>query len=267
MKAAHYVEVGQMDALGRLDTPLHRLDARVKMEGVGPFVVTVMSFPRYEISGLMPLFLFPFVLMGFGGIPPRSIVREVAFALPFALFVGIFNPLIDRAPMLTLGSGTVSGGWLSFASILLRFSLTVSAALILLAGTGIYRLCAGLEQMGVPALFATQLLFLYRYLFVIGDEGLRMIRSVRMRSGDSKKLSFRIYSTLIGHLLLRSIDPAQCIYRAMVSRGFDGQIRMLHRSRIGGRDLLFLIGWSLFFIFVRFWNPATAMGGWLTGAK
>ena len=265
MKVARYVEVGQMDELGRLDTPLHRLDARVKMTVVALFVITVMSFPRYEISGLMPLFLFPFVLLGYGHLPAGSIFRKVAIALPFALFVGIFNPILDRTPMLTLGSWTVSGGWLSFASILLRFSLTVSAALILLACTGIHRLCAGLERMGVPALFATQLLFLYRYLFVIGDEGLRMIRSVRMRSAGSKKLTLRIYTTLIGHLLLRSIDRAQRIYRAMVSRGFDGQIRVLHRTRPGGRDALFLVGWSLFFVLVRFWNPAAAIGGWLIG--
>ncbi|MDD3276553.1 MAG: cobalt ECF transporter T component CbiQ [Kiritimatiellales bacterium] len=265
MKAARYIEVGQMDELGRLDTPLHRLDARVKMAAVVLFVVTVMSFPRYEISGLMPLFLFPFVLMGSGKIPFGAIFKKVALALPFALFVGLFNPLLDRTPVLTLGPWTISGGWLSFFSILLRFTLTVSAALILLACTGIYRLCAGLERLGVPPLFATQLLFLYRYLFVIGGEALRMIRSVRMRSAGSKKLSLRIYSTLTGHLLLRSIDRAQRIYRAMVSRGFDGQIRVLHRTRPGWRDLLFLIGWSAFFILVRFYNPAVALGGWLTG--
>jgi cobalt/nickel transport system permease protein len=265
MKAARYIEMGQMDELGRLDTPLHRLDARVKMAIVALFVIIVMSFPRYEISGLMPLFLFPFVLLGQGNIPYGVILKKVALALPFALFVGLFNPLLDHIPVLTFGSWTVSGGWLSFTSILLRFTLTVSAALVLLACTGIYRLCAGVERMGVPELFAVQLLFLYRYLFVIGDEALRMIRSVRMRSAGSSKLSLRTYSTLTGHLLLRSIDRAHRIYRAMVSRGFDGQVRVLHRTQPGWRDALFLIGWSTFFILVRFYNPAAALGNWLTG--
>jgi len=254
-----------MDEQGRMNTPLHRLDARVKMLAVAFFIVAVMSFPRYEISGLMPLFLFPFVLIGTGNIPPGCIYKKVVLALPFALFVGLFNPLLNRETMLMIGPCAVSGGWLSFASILLRFTLTVSAALILIACTGIDRLCAGLEEMGVPRLFVVQLLFLYRYLFVIGDEALRMIRSVQMRSAGSRKLSLRTYGTLTGHLLIRSMDRAQRIYRAMVSRGFDGQIRVLRRTRPGRRDAIFLFGWTLFFITVRFWNPAAGLGRWLTG--
>ncbi len=265
MKTMRYLEVGQMDDLGRLDTPLHRLDARIKMVTVAVFIIAVMSFPRYEVSGLMPLFVFPFALIGVGKIPLGCIYKKVLPALPFALFVGLFNPLIDRDPMLTLGPLALSGGWLSFASILLRFTLTVSAALTLVACTGIHRLCAGLEQLGVPSLFAVQILFLYRYLFVIGDESIRMFRSVQIRSTGSKKLSLRVYCALIGHLLIRSIDRAQRIYRAMVSRGFDGQIRLLHRTQPGWRDAIFLLGWIAFFISVRHRNPARIVGCWLTG--
>jgi cobalt/nickel transport system permease protein len=189
----------------------------------------------------------------------------VAIAAPFALFVGLFNPLFDQHAALTIGSHTISGGWLSFASIMVRFALTVSAALILVACTGIHRLCAGLEQMGVPRLFAVQLLFLYRYLFVIGEEGLRMIRSVQMRSTGSGPLRLRTYGSLTGHLLLRSMDRAQRIYCSMASRGFDGQVRVLHRTTLGWLDVIFAGGWIAFFIIVRNWNLADGLGRWLTG--
>jgi cobalt/nickel transport system permease protein len=148
---------------------------------------------------------------------------------------------------------------------MVRFALTVSAALILVACTGIHRLCAGLEQMGVPRLFAVQLLFLYRYLFVIGEEALRMIRSVQMRSTGAKALRLRTYGALTGHLLLRSMDRAQRIYRSMVSRGFDGQVRILQRTSPGWRDAVFAGGWITFFIIARNWNLADGLGRWLTG--
>jgi cobalt/nickel transport system permease protein len=254
-----------MDELGRLDTPLHRLDARTKIITTVAFIVAVMSFPRYEVSALMPLFIFPFVLMASGNIPAGSILRKVAFAAPFALFVGLFNPWFDQHAALTIGSRTISGGWLSFASIMVRFALTVSAALILVACTGIHHLCAGLEQLGVPRLFAVQLLFLYRYLFVIGEEALRMIRSVQMRSTGSGPLRLRTYGSLIGHLLLRSMDRAQRIYCSMASRGFDGQVRVLRRTALGWRDAIFAGGWIAFFIIVRNWNLADGLGRWLTG--
>lgn len=265
MNAGRYLEVGEMDDLGRMDTPLHRLDPRAKTLAVVLFVVAVMSFPRCEVSGLMPLFLFPFALIGAGGIPPGAIFKKLVFAAPFALLAGLFNPLLDRQTALVLGPWAISGGWLSFFSILIRFALTVSAALILVACTGIHRLCAGLEQMGVPRLFAVQILFLYRYLFVTGDEALRMMRSVRIRSAGRTVLKLRTYGALTGHLLVRSMDRAQRIYRAMVSRGFDGRIRQMNRGRLRPVDLLFLSGWTAFFIAVRFWNPAAVLGRWLTG--
>ena len=265
MKTGSYLEMGQMDELGRLDTPLHRLDARVKTLTVLLFVITVMSFSRYRIAELMPLFLFPFALIGFGNIPLSAIFKKVAIAAPFALFVGIFNPLFDHQTVQIFGSREISAGWFSFISILIRFVLTVSAALILIASTGIHRLCAGLERMGVPSLFAVQILFLYRYLFVIGEEGLRMTRSVRIRSAGPGKPTLRIYGSLAGTLLIRSMDRAQRVYRAMVSRGFDGQVRMLHRNRPNVQDALFLFGWIAFFLLVRFWNPATVLGRQITG--
>lgn len=265
MKTASYLEMGQMDELGRLDTPLHRIDARVKTVTVLLFVITVMSFSRYRIAELMPLFLFPFALIGIGNIPLSAILKKLAVAAPFALFIGLFNPLFDQQTVLVFGSREISAGWVSFASILIRFVLTVSAALILIASTGIHRLCAGLERMGVPALFAVQVLFLYRYLFVIGDEALRMTRSVRIRSAGPGKPTLRTYGSLAGTLLIRSMDRAQRVYRAMVSRGFDGQVRMLRRSRPGWGDVLFLFGWSVFFLLVRFGNPAAVLGRQLTG--
>jgi cobalt/nickel transport system permease protein len=113
--------------------------------------------------------------------------------------------------------------------------LTVGAALILVACTGMYRLGAGLERLGVPQLFVTQLLFLYRYLFVVADEGSRMVRSVRLRSAGAEGLSLRVYGSLVGHLLLRSMDRAERVHRAMVARGFDGEVRTLEPGRFRGR--------------------------------
>jgi uncharacterized membrane protein YbhN (UPF0104 family) len=49
------------------------------------------------------------------------------------LAVGALNPLLDRRPAAVIGPWVISGGWLSFASVVLRFVLTVGAALALVA--------------------------------------------------------------------------------------------------------------------------------------
>jgi len=56
---------------------------------------------------------------------------------------------LDRQTILTLGPVAISGGWVSFASILVRFVLTVAATLALVAGTGIHGVCRGLELLGM----------------------------------------------------------------------------------------------------------------------
>lgn len=265
MSLGRYIEIGRMDELGRMDTSVHRLDARAKIVATAVFIVVVMSFPRYEVSGLVPLFAFPFVLMAAGNIPVLYILRKVAVAAPFALCVGAFNPLMDRQAVGLIGSHPIAGGWFSFASILVRFALTVSAALVLISCTGIHRLCSGLERMGLPRAFAVQILFLYRYFFVVGDEGVRMVRSVALRGAGRRVLRWRTTTTLLGNLLLRSMDRAQRVYRCMVARGFDGNVRVLRPGAPGWRDAAFVVGWVLFFVLVRLTNVAHHLGRWVAG--
>lgn len=265
MSFGHYIEVGKMDELGRLDSPMHRLDARVKTLTTIAFIVTVISFSRYEVAALMPFFIYPIALMAVGRIPPGYILHKLLIASPFALAVGIFNPLLDQRVMVSLGSHGISGGWLSFASIVIRFSLTVSAALTLVACTGIHRLCAGLARMGLPRVLAVQLCLLYRYLFVIVDEALRMRRGVEMRSMGRRTLRFSTYVSLIGHLLLRAMDRAQRVYQAMVARGFAGQFRVMRPGVVCWKDVVFLFGWVSFFAAARAWNMADELGRIITG--
>lgn len=259
-----WLEAHRMDELGRLDTPLHRIDARMKTLTALVFIVVVMSFPRGAVSALMPLFLYPLALMRLGAIPPRALLRKMLFAAPFAVAVGLFNPVFDRQPVLVLGPVAMSGGWLSFASILIRFVLTVGAALLLVACTGMHRLCAGLERLGVPRVLVVQLLFLYRYLFLIADEGGRMLRGMELRSAGQRRLRFRVYGSLVGHLLLRSLARAERIYKAMLARGFDGEMRAMAPMRLRWADAAFAGAWTLFFVAARNWNLAACLGRLLT---
>jgi len=264
MRWADWVEIGRMDELGRMDTPAHRLDARAKAIVTLVFIVVVMSFPRHAVSALTPFLLYPVVLVAAGNIPAQYLLKKVLLAAPFALLIGLFNPFMDRQPVGRVGPWVVTGGWVSFASIMLRFLLTVGAALALLACTGMNRLGAALERLGFPRVFVAQLLFLYRYLFVVSAEAAKMKRSAEVRA-SGRPLRLRVYGSMIGHLLLRSMDRAERVYRAMVARGFDGEVRVLRPSSFRWSDAAFVVGCVLFFVSARLWNLAEALGRLLTG--
>lgn len=260
MALAKWIDIGRMDDIARMDSPVHRLDARAKAIVTFAFMLAVMSFPRHALSALTPFLLYPVGLMAAGRVPARPILHKILLATPFALAIGIFNPLLDRQPAAAIGPWVVSGGWLSFASILFRFLLTAWAAMALIATTGMTRLGAGLEQLGVPRAFVTQLMFLHRYLFVVAESGQQMVRGVEARAGSLRTPGLRVYRALLGTLLLRTLDRADRIHRAMVARGFDGRIRTLRPASFRLADWGFMVIGIAAFAIARAWNLADALG-------
>jgi cobalt/nickel transport system permease protein len=256
-------DLHSLDALATRVTALSGVDPRAKILATLAFILAVVSFDRYTVLALLPFALFPVAVGALGEVPARLIARKLLLASPFALMIGIFNPLLDRAALVDLFGVSLAGGWVSFTSILLRFTLTVAAALVLIATTGFDQVCTGLAQLGVPKIFTTQLLFLQRYADVLAGEAARMNAARELRSCGQRRLSLSVYGTLLGHLLLRSLERAQRIHLAMISRGFDGELRSLCRQGWRRADTVFLTGCVACFVLARGIDLPRTLGQWL----
>ena len=257
-------DVGRLDRLARQETAVHRLDPRAKVVTAAVFLFCVVSFDKYEVSSLLPFALFPIALAATGRIPFGYVGKRVLAVAPFGVMVGIFNPFLDREVLIQWGPLGITGGWISFASILVRLALTIGTALVLVAVTSFDGLCIGLRQLGVPRVFTVQLLFLYRYIFVLAEEALRMVRARAMRSFGRRGLGLKVYASLLGHLLLRTLDRAGRIHLAMCCRGFDGEIRSARQLRFGWPDAAFTTAWCMAFLALRFWNVPQMVGTFVT---
>jgi cobalt/nickel transport system permease protein len=255
-----YFNLGYLDTLAYKDTFVHRLDPRIKLITTIFFIFTVVSFTKYELSGLMPFFIFPVFMMVVGEIPARFILKKVIIVSPFVLFVAVFNPLFDTATMYDLHGFMISGGWISSLSIIMRFLLTISAVLLLIATTSFPAVCQSLERLFVPRIFVIQLFFLYRYLFVLAEESMRMVRAVNMRTFGRSKIARQAFINLIGLLFMKTVERSERIYQCMCSRGFNDQVRLLRRERIGFVDIIFAIVSIALFIGFRRYDVAKIMG-------
>lgn len=244
---------------------LHRLDPRAKLIATLMFIVAVVSFDKYALSQLTPFFIYPIVLISLGGLPAGYLLKKVLLVSPFAILVGIFNPLLDKEILIQFGSIGIAGGWISFMSILLRFVLTVTAALILVSLTGFNAVCGALLKFGMPRPFVMQLLFFYRYIFVLTDEAERMVRAGSFRSFNSRAVGFKTFIPLTGTLLLRTLERAERIYHAMCCRGFDGHIRIIRAMKIRHQEIIFTLGWTFLFIWLRCYNIPLTLGALITG--
>ena len=255
-----FFNIGYLDTLSYKDTFVHRLDPRIKIIVSFIFILFVVSFPKYEVSALMPFFLYPVFLLTAGNIPLKAIAKKIVFVSPFAVFIGIFNPLLDTGVVLSPFGIPVSGGWLSFISIIMKFVLTVSTALLLIAVTSFPGICEALERLKMPKVFVVQLLFLYRYLFVLLEESLRMIRARDARSFGKRGKEMKTFVRLISVLLIRSVERAERIFRAMLSRGFRGEIKVLRRHTLNPYDILFLIVSVTVFYLLRSFHIVNIIG-------
>jgi cobalt/nickel transport system permease protein len=126
-------------------------------------------------------------------------------------------------------------------------------------------LCAALGRLGTPRLFVAQLLFLYRYAFVLGGEASRM-GTARMLRGGTGSPALAVYGSLAGHLLLRAFDRAERIHRAMLARGFDGEVRAMRALDWKAADTRFAAGWCAFFALARAVDLPQLLGRALTGS-
>ena len=252
-------DLRRFDELASRDTALVRVDPRAKVLTTLVFVVVVASYPRHAVSALLPLTAFPWLLAVLGEVPASLIARKLLVAAPLALMVALPQPWLEPARVAWPGGVQAAAGWAACGSILLRVVLTVSSALVLVAGTGMVPLCVALSRLGVPRLFTTQLLLLWRYAFVLGDEARRMVTAHALRAAG-RGPSWRAFGPLVGHLLLRALERAGRLHDAMRARGFDGELRLQRRLHWRAGDTAFVVGWCSVFVLARAVDLPRALG-------
>lgn len=255
-----FFNIGYLDTLSYRQTFIHRINPGIKLIVSLAFILTVVSLPKYEVHRLLPFFIFPVFLISAGDIPAGVILKKVLVVSPFVLFAGMFNPLLDTNIIYRISGLSISGGWISYASIIIKFVLTVSAALLLIATTSFPGICFALDKMRVPKIFVMQLLFIYRYLFVLAEEAMRIVRARNMRAFGRHGSDIRTFINITGVFLLRSMERSERIYHAICSRGFDGQIRLLRDFRIDLADIMFAVISVSVFITLRMFDIVQLLG-------
>lgn len=212
------------DKNNRAEGVLTRFDVRAVTLSLLCYLVAMLSLPATDLGDLLVMWCLLIMATSLSGVRFRSMFRKVIFVLPLILLIGLFNPIIDRTPIATFSGVTITRGWVTFLAIILRGVMAVGAVAVVTEGIGFRAICYALRRLGVPKLFTEQLLFLHRYLFVIVEEAEDMSRARLARSGGRSGLRLRVWATLIGTLLIRSIDRAERIYRAMLARGYQGEM-------------------------------------------
>jgi cobalt/nickel transport system permease protein len=223
---------------------IQRLDPRAKVAGTLLFVACASLLPDGSWIGFGLLYLGWLGLVNLARVPLAILVRRSLWAAPF-LLAGLVVPFATAGrPVLQiplLGWTATAAGLVRGATLVVRTWISIQGFLLLAATTPPEDLFWSLQAFRFPKLLAGIILFSYRYLAVLMDEGTRMVRARRSRSAgppSSVPLSFRVRSMggLVGSLFLRALERSERVYAAMLSRGYDGQVRVFHVHKWRRRD-------------------------------
>ncbi|NLI91996.1 MAG: cobalt ECF transporter T component CbiQ [Peptococcaceae bacterium] len=253
-----------LDDLAKKGTSIHRVHPLIKLLTTVVYLTVVVSFGRYQISGLMPFLFYPVLIFALGEVPVLPILKRIIIVEPLIIGIGILNPIFDHQTFM-FGGFTVSMGWVTFLSIMIKCALTVTVALLLVATTGMDGLAAAMRMLKIPKAFVLQLVLTYRYIAVLLEEAARTLRAYSLRAPGQRGIHRSAWGTLAGQLLLRTFDRAERVYQGMCLKGFTGEYYTGKSNRIRIIDLFFLAGWISFFVIARIYNIPMLLGSLLTG--
>ncbi|MEX2446040.1 MAG: cobalt ECF transporter T component CbiQ [Dehalococcoidia bacterium] len=220
------------------DSVVHRLDARAKVPAVFGYVVAI-AMSREGDWDALALLAVPVVALAFlARLGPWFVLRRTFIALPF---LAVALPLVFTRPgeplfvVPLLGWTASQEGVEAVATIITRAWLAVAVAVLLVSSTPVVEILRALRTLRVPRLLVATIFFTYRYLFVIGEEGQRMMRardsrSARVpgrRAGRTVVWRARILGHMVGSLFVRSLERSERVYAAMQARGYTGEHRFL----------------------------------------
>ncbi len=250
---------------------LQGLDPRVKLISIIALIVAVTMVIDWR------LMLFVYVLTLFFALLSRIglwfFIKRVWLFIP--IFTGIialpmmfnvFFPGDALVTLITLGPGVKLGplalpetiaitrqGTMGAIAFTLRVATCVSAAVLLFLTTPRDALFKSLRSVGVPKVYVLTLDMCYRYIFLLTDLVKAFYTAKKSRAIKSLPLleEQKWVGGRIGYMLARSLDMAEKVHGAMVSRGFNGDVKLMEDFAMRPRDYVAMasvVGFSILLI-------------------
>ena len=263
------MHINVLDQFHSGDSPIHRLDSRVKLLGALGFILAAALTPDGAWLAFAALALLWLALVLMADVPPGLVLRRGLVALPFAAAAVTVLFTLPGQALLTLQIPlfgwqlTISdAGLVRFVTILLKSGVSVLMATLLAATTTFPDLLRAMRGIGIPAVLVGVIAFMYRYIFVLADEVLTMLRAREARSaagpagqkaGGTVFWRARIVGGMVGSLFVRSLARSERVYQAMASRGYTGELRWLDKPRMRPMDLVWLVVMFLMLLMIQLW--------------
>lgn len=259
------MHVNSFDRYEHQESLIHRLDPRIKVVLTLLFIVSNVLLP----DGAWLAFFVAWGLVWLAGhlahFPAGYLFKRSFIVLPFVLAAVTVVFTRPGNPLFTLSIGSTNlvatdAGLIRFSSIVVRSWLSLQMAILLTATTQFPDLMHALHHLRVPAILVAIISFMYRYLFVLADEAIRLLRARDARSarpgqgggGGTIWWRAKVTGNMAGQLFVRSLERSDRVYNAMLARGYRGQLLTMNPHILQRNDWVIAGLCLLLLLFIQF---------------
>lgn len=204
---------------------IHQLPAHLKILSLLGFLFVVVSTPISNPISYIFFFTAILTVILIARLPLLTVLRRSLIEIPFILFAFLMpffgtGTTYEIAGFTLYQEGLIAGG-----SIVAKGTLGVLGAITLSSTTTAREILRGLERLKLPAIMVNIASFMLRYINVVTDEMERMRIARASRGFEARGLrDWRILSSVMATLFIRSYERGERVHLAMLSRGFTGVI-------------------------------------------
>jgi cobalt/nickel transport system permease protein len=250
---------------------LQTVEPRVKLVGMLALLVTAGLV--HHVAALAAVYALALVLAAASRVSLAFFVKRVWLFVPlftgFVVLPAMFSFVTPGHVVVPLGSwfghpvGLTRQGLTAAAVVVSRVGVSVSIVVLLTLTTRWNRLLGAVRALFVPKLFVLVLGMAYRYLFHLLSAVTDMYEARKARTVDRRAVGTASGRSFVaasaGALFGKAQALSEEVHMAMVSRGFDGEVRALSPTRVGRVDVMWALGMAMVAVAVL-WGDRVVVG-------
>jgi len=244
-----------IDEYSGLNSFVHRLDPRTKLVCSLAFILAVVLTPAGTWKVYVVYLLIMAGLIGLSHLPLKYVLKRSLVIFPFVIMITIFVPFFKQGQVVAgwdIGTWHIAvtyEGLAVLVNVVVKSWLCILCLIVLSSSTKFEQLLHGMYRLRVPQVFVQIISFMYRYMFVLADQAMRMQMARDSRNyGLNRGNIIKTMGNMIGILFIRSYERAERIYAAMLSRGYNGEIVVVNQLRFRLPDAYFALSLCLLLV-------------------
>ena len=231
---------------------LNKIHPLVKLIISVIYILFLTSINKYNLTITLSMSIYLIVVSIIGDLSIKNCIKRLKIVLFFLIIIGIANPILDRQVVTSIGIIPITTGMISALTLILKGIFAIISSYFLIITTGVENICYALKKLHIPNILITIFMLIYRYIIVFLKEVQKIWTAYSLRAPKQKGIHFKAWGSMIGSLMIRSIDKAEVIYQAMELRGFSPDNFFMKNQKIDRTSIIYFMAGLLLLLIIRF---------------